>query len=251
MDNVIYKIEIEGYDKVYIGSAINFRKRKLHHLNTLRSNTHTNKHLQNVYNKYGESKLCFSILEQVNDNKDLLLTEQKWIDSFDFKDLINICPVAGNTYGRLVTEETKKKISDNHHNVSGEKNPMFGKKGELSPSFGKKRTNETKDKISQALKGKSSWCKGIKRPEHSEALKGENNFWYGKEIPEDIRAKMSEGRKASLKEKGGRKLTIELVREIRQKYKEESISIIKLAKLYGISRNYCGQLLKGVCWNDD
>ena len=251
MHNVIYKIQIEGYDKVYIGSAVNFKNRKLHHLNTLRSKTHRNKHLQNVYDKYGECNLSFSILEQVDNVSQLLAAEQKWIDNFEFKKLINICPIAGNTYGRMVTEETKKKISDNHHDVSGNNNPMFGKKGEFSPSYGKKRSEQTKSKISQALKGKTSWCKGIKRPEHGEVLKGQNNFWYGKEIPEEIKNKISESRKKTLKEKGGHKLTLELVREIRQRYSEGQLSITKLAKLYGLSRTYCGQLLKGVYWNDD
>jgi group I intron endonuclease len=251
MNNVIYKIEIQGYDKIYIGSAVNFNNRRLQHLNSLRSKKHRNEHLQNVYNKYGEDKLSFFILEQVSNNNELLAAEQKWINSFEFKELINICPIAGNTYGRIVKEETRKKISDNHHDVSGENNPMFGMKGQLSPSYGKKRSEDTKNKISQALKGKNTWCKGVKRPEHSEKLKGENNFWYGKELSDEVKSKISESRKKMLKEKGGHKLTIELVREIRKRYEDERISIKKLAQLYNLSRTYCGQLLKGVYWNDD
>jgi hypothetical protein len=38
---------------------------------------------------------------------------------------------------------------------TGELNPMYGKRGELSPHFGKKHSQETKDKISKALKGRS------------------------------------------------------------------------------------------------
>lgn len=251
MNNVIYKIEIQGCDRFYIGSAINLHKRKIHHLFQLRNKSHGNHHLQKIYDKYGEDKFSFIVLEQVQNKEILLEAEQKWIDSFDFTKLINICPIAGNTLGRTHSEYTKKKISDNHHDVSGENNPMFGKKAELSPSFGKKRSNETKLKISQALKGKNSWCKGVKRPEHSEKLKGEKNSFYGKHHTEDNKQKISEGRKNALKEKGGPKLNIDIVRQIRNQYNSEKISISKLAKQHGLSRNYCSQLLKGVYWKDD
>ena len=39
--------------------------------------------------------------------------------------------------GSSVTFETRKKISLNHADVSGKKNPMFGKRGSKSSSFGK------------------------------------------------------------------------------------------------------------------
>lgn len=52
------------------------------------------------------------------------------------------------------SEKTKKLVSQNHANVSGKNNPMFGKKAELSPSFGKKRTDEQKLYLSLKFKGK-------------------------------------------------------------------------------------------------
>jgi group I intron endonuclease len=104
MKNIIYKIEIEGYEKIYIGSAIDFNKRKAHHISQLRSNKHRNQNLQRIYNKYGENSFHFSILEQIEDQNALLEAEQKWIDSFEFTKLINICPKAGNTLGRIHTE---------------------------------------------------------------------------------------------------------------------------------------------------
>ena len=30
--------------------------------------------------------------------------------------------------GRVLSDETRKKISENHHDVNGENNPMYGKK---------------------------------------------------------------------------------------------------------------------------
>lgn len=251
MKNVIYKIEIKDCDRFYIGSAVNFKTRKAHHFSQLRANRHRNEHLQNIYDKYGEDKFSFVILEQVDEPNALLKVEQKWIDSYDFSRLINICPVAGNTLGRFHSDKTKAKISENHYDVSSENNPMFGKKGDLSPNYGRKHSDETKEKISQVLKGKKSWSEGLKRPEHSEKMKGENNFWHGKSLPEETKQKISDSRKKMLVEKGGQKLTIEIVREIRRRYNSEKISIVELAKEYGIAKTYCGQLLKGVYWKDD
>lgn len=48
----IYVIEIEGCEKFYIGSTINFKRRKWEHLNKLRKNKHYNPYMQNVFNKY-------------------------------------------------------------------------------------------------------------------------------------------------------------------------------------------------------
>ena len=57
--------------------------------------------------------------------------------------------------GQTHSTETKRKISQNRKGkTAGEKNPQWGKKGELSPNFGKPRSEETRRKISGAHKGK-------------------------------------------------------------------------------------------------
>ncbi len=54
--------------------------------------------------------------------------------------------------GKHNSQETRKKISENHADISGSNNPMWGKK------FSK----EHRDKISKANKGKIAWNKGKK-----------------------------------------------------------------------------------------
>jgi hypothetical protein len=71
--------------------------------------------------------------------------------------------------GKLVSEDTKKRISENHACVSGENNPMYKKRhkiesiekmklnrrtqfGETNPFYGKKHSEETKRKISETKK---------------------------------------------------------------------------------------------------
>jgi hypothetical protein len=46
-----------------------------------------------------------------------------------------------------------KRITETHWDSSKEKNPMYGKKGILSPHYGKTKTKEHKEKIKKALTG--------------------------------------------------------------------------------------------------
>lgn len=251
MNNVIYRIEVEGYDRVYIGSAKCLKNRKSAHLSQLRNEKHSNAHLQRVYNKYGEGSLRFKVVESVDSAEALMGAEQRWINTYDFGDLINICPTAGNTLGRAHSDETRKKISFNHHDVSGENNPMYGLTGSLSPHYGVKRSDETRKKISEALKGKNTWSAGKKRPEHSQRMAGENNPFHGQSHSAESRTKMREAKRKSLRERGGKKLTLELAEEIRHRYNEGNITVTALAKEYGLNRSYMTGLLKGKYWNND
>jgi hypothetical protein len=58
--------------------------------------------------------------------------------------------------GCIITEKTRKKMSDNHADVSGKNNPMFGviRSGKDNPLNGIPRKEETKNKISKTLTGR-------------------------------------------------------------------------------------------------
>ena len=55
--SVIYQIKNTVNQKIYIGSASWYEKRKGTHIAKLRKKTHNNPHLQSAWNKYGEN--CF------------------------------------------------------------------------------------------------------------------------------------------------------------------------------------------------
>ncbi len=136
MKGYIYKIECTVNGRFYYGRTNSFNKRRSCHLHQLRKNIHVNRHLQNIYNKYGEDSLEFSIqctvpLDELEELEQLVIDE-----SYDNPLCMNISrssigPVA---YGDKFSDEHKLKLS-------------IAKKG-------KKRSDETKAKISIANTGR-------------------------------------------------------------------------------------------------
>lgn len=66
MNSGIYKIINTTDNKVYIGSSVDLTKRKYKHFWMLNNDCHDNRHLQNSYNKFGESSFIFEIIEMCN-----------------------------------------------------------------------------------------------------------------------------------------------------------------------------------------
>lgn len=117
--------------------------------------------------------------------------------------------------GRKASDETKRKLSESK---MGDKNPMYGKRGKESPFYGKPLSEEVKKKISDTLKGNIPWNKGVPMREESKIKSSLNSpkrgcHWYtdgqvnilAKECPEGFhpgyyvsdekRMKISEGNK--------------------------------------------------------
>lgn len=77
----VYMIKNILNGKRYVGSSSNLRRRLCSHLSKLNNNTHTNKHLQSAYNKYGQKSFQFIILEYCENVRDTILyLEQKYLD---------------------------------------------------------------------------------------------------------------------------------------------------------------------------
>ncbi len=224
----IYKITNLVNKKFYIGSAVNFKIRFSTHISELNSNTHSNKHLQNAWNKYGKENFLFEILESVENKENLLLREQYYFDTLNPE--YNICKKAGNNLGIKYSEESRKKISENHADVSGENNPMYGKKGELSPNYGKIHTEETKEKIRLGIGDRS----------------GKNNPMHGKKhSPETIKKmRMSSTQRNSLS-----KLNWDDIRKIRAMHKEK-LAIKEIAATFKVSASNIRMIVKNITWKE-
>ena len=132
----IYSIYCTKNGKVYIGSSTDIFIRWNGHRCNLRLNKHGNRYLQNAWNKYEEESFVFSIVEECS--KDILIErEQFYLDQiFESGNTFNMQKNANGCFGKPLSEETKKKLS----NVN---------KGRKLPP----RTLEHSRKISEAKKG--------------------------------------------------------------------------------------------------
>lgn len=83
----IYKIENTKNGKFYIGSTVNFHKRKLSHFRQLRKNIHHSIYLQRAFNKYGEDVFKFTIIEECENT---LEREQEFLNKLDYSKSYNV-----------------------------------------------------------------------------------------------------------------------------------------------------------------
>lgn len=109
MKSGIYKITNLTTQRFYIGSAVNFERRKSEHLRKLRQNKHENPHLQRLYNKYGDEDFVIELIFECK-REDVIEQEQVHIDNL--KPQINICKTAGSSLGRKHTKKAKKRMSE-------------------------------------------------------------------------------------------------------------------------------------------
>ena len=168
----IYQIRNILNNKRYIGSSNNLLKRRTAHATKLKMNYHSNDILQNAYNKYGDEKFVFEVIEFC-DVIDLVDRENFYINLYKACDKdfgYNICPDAEH---HLTSDITKEKLRQS----------AFGNKNWL----GKKHTEETKQKQSDWHKGK------IVKESTKEKLRQIN---LGKKISEKTIKKMSESKKS-------------------------------------------------------
>lgn len=110
----IYKIVCNVTNKFYIGSSVNLKRRKYWHFYELNRNIHKNKHLQSAYNKYGNDKFSFEVIEYLPETyaqEDVLSREQYFIDllhPWKPKVGFNSCKVVGQPHERTGFKHSQK-----------------------------------------------------------------------------------------------------------------------------------------------
>ncbi len=137
----IYAITNNSNGKIYIGSAISFRKRWNTHKHCFSRGTQENQYLQRAFNKSPESFEIFIVESLLDSSKEnMLLREQFWMDfyrSYIPECGYNLSPTAGSCRGYKMTQDQIEKMSKR----------LKGRK--LSPEHILK------------LKGRKPWNKGI------------------------------------------------------------------------------------------
>lgn len=138
----IYTITNIVNGKMYVGQSVDIFGRWIDHKSELRKDNHVNSYLQKTWNKYGEEKFLFEVLEECEEQF-LYTIEHYWatiLNVHNPKYGYNIMPT--HPYGNpRHTEETRKKISR-------------GNKGKIK-NIGSKRTENTKQKMRSTKSQKS------------------------------------------------------------------------------------------------
>jgi group I intron endonuclease len=222
---VIYKIRNVVNGKFYVGSTTDTRERFRNHRKMLRGNRHHCRHLQASWNKYGEDCFKFDVQEVVEDATRLWEAEERWLADHFGKDYCYNsgrapeAPMRGRfgplhpSYGKSVPQEQKEAISATLKEFYAEdpnNHPRVGKqhtdetKAKISASKkanpvayweGKERSQETRQKIGDAQRGKP---KGPGRKVSEEgrakiqaaAAAGHYGHWAGRAHTEESKEKM-------------------------------------------------------------
>lgn len=178
MTQVIYKIVNLVNDKFYVGSTTNKKVRFREHRKQLRGNRHHCKHLQAAWNKYGEEKFDFRVVEEVPEIDSLQTAEDRWLQQHFGKPYCYnsgaaaIAPWRGVygpehfNFGRVMSEGQKAQIST-------ALKEFYAQDYANHPRVGKTHTDETKERIRQAK------------------LANPTRAWLGQERSEDTKAKIS------------------------------------------------------------
>lgn len=178
----IYKIINVKNNKFYVGSAEDFTRRKRIHWWQLRRGTHSNKHLQAAWLKYGEDAFTFVIVEELPVEADVLAAENVWLKEHVGKDYCY----------NLATDATAPTLG-----WSGEKNPMWGKTFSHTDEAKAKiaiasaaRVQSEQEKIKRRKSMRGHHVSAETKAKISATLSGEGNYWHGKKRP-DHGAKVS------------------------------------------------------------
>lgn len=222
---VVYKIRNVVNQKFYVGSTTNMYERTRNHRKRLRRGRHHSPYLQAAWNKYGEECFVFEVVEEVASVGTLQSAEARWLaEHYGKSHCYNMSPNTDApwrgvpkekhpSFGRAKTPEAVAAISTSlkeyyaadplNHPRAGKRHTeetkaiisakvqaavAEGRSGKFIPS------EETRKRMSQALKGNQNAKGHVRTEEHrqklSEANKGNQN-WLGKTHTEESKAKMS------------------------------------------------------------
>lgn len=110
----IYQIVNTVNGKLYIGSAVDVRRRWAAHRRLLVAGNHTNSYLQHAWNTYGADAFLFQLLEEVTDVARLIEREQVWIDTTHCYERTlgyNLSPTAYSLQGYRFSDEQRARVS--------------------------------------------------------------------------------------------------------------------------------------------
>lgn len=207
MTQVIYKIVNLVNDKFYVGSTTNKKVRFREHRKQLRGNRHHCKHLQAAWNKYGEAKFGFVVVEVVPDDVVLADVEDRYLRAHFGKPYCYnsgaaaIAPWRG-VYGEAHFNFGKAMAQGQKDQISASLKEFYAEDYNNHPRVGKTHTAETKAKISAKKKANPV------------------AYWQGKERTDETKTKISASQKNVAKP--GRKYTEAGLAKVREVMKQNA-----------------------------
>jgi group I intron endonuclease len=183
----IYRIRNTQNGHCYIGSAKDIYSRWSIHVFQLNHNKHHSQYLQNSWNKYGSDCFEFSVIE-VCPVLSLIAREQYYIDLN--QPVYNVSRVAGSSLGTKRSSESRAKMSAKKKSSTPRKQTLSERLKRSLTLTGHVVSQETKDKISAAHKGKVG-NKGYSGHKHSVETKAKiSASQKGKAKSPETKAKM-------------------------------------------------------------
>ena len=154
----IYSITNISNNKKYIGQSVDVKSRIRNHKWALKHNKHQNDHLQKSFNKYGENCFVFDVIcECKEDELDEL--EKYYISYYD---CMNPCKGYNSESGGNLNKHWSEELTQKMREIrGGENSGMRGKHHTeetkaimREKAIGRVLSDETKEKLSKAHKGK-------------------------------------------------------------------------------------------------
>lgn len=161
----VYEIININNGKKYIGSTVNYHKRRLGHKASLRGGYHDNRLLQKDFDVYGEDSFQFKVVKETSTEEERFALEEELIQrQKTYVTGYNLTVDGRGKY--IITAETRQRMREN---TMGENNPFYGKThteeslkimsqkarertGPKNPFYGKTHSQETLDKIARSFK---------------------------------------------------------------------------------------------------
>lgn len=136
----------------YVGSAVDFARRRMRHKKDLRKGRHHNAPLQRAWDKYGEAAMVFRVIV-VCAPEDILMYEQIAIDGL--KPEYNVARTAGSRIGVRHTDATRAKMSVSQTGKKMSPESIAKTAAALRGRKGPPATPERKAKVAEAIR---RWC---------------------------------------------------------------------------------------------
>lgn len=218
--------------KIYIGMTCNPNQRLSQYKSAAKL---SNDPISKAHRKYGFNNFTFELINYFENFYVANEAEKFYIKIYNSRNIrigYNLSPGGCSFVDAKIGQKISKSLRKYY---------LYNK----SKNLGRKHTAESKEKISKASIGKPGTNKGKKFNDEWRAKIAKANT--GKKPTIETLKKLSDSHKGKMAP--NRKLTMEQVREIRKKYKNNE-SIISLAKEYGLSDVSMGYIVKNLTYKE-